>query len=208
MNDVRLVCALSLLLGCAPGASGTDSGNAATAGLLVTGEGQALTAARETGPVSAAWMTVGELEFKSCGDEEDDELDFEGPFEVDLRTGLDLGTTELGFDRVCELELGIGDEDGPGVAVEVSGLTAGGVPYSLVSERDFEVEVESDIALDEATTRLDLLFDVDAWFAGIDLDSGTLTDGELLLDGDNNSALLQAVESRIETSARLALEGP
>ena len=208
----RLVAlsALSLLAACAPaGGAGTDSGNALTAELTILGEGDLLSGAREVTSIQGAWIAASELEFRPCQEGgEDVETDYAGNFVIDLAAGETLGTTELDFDTVCRLEFELERADAPGepmdgLSLRVDGTTAGGLPFSVQSERRWEFEILEELPLQEAMNRLDLLFDANRWFDDIDPDLGEVTEGTVLIDGAHNAELLDVFEDALEASARL-----
>jgi len=202
-----VLCSLLLVTACEPpGGGGTDSGNAFRAALTVQGEGDAITSARGVAEITLASLVLEKIEFKKCADSEgeDDEIDYEGPFDVDLLTGLTLGEIDLGFDAICGLELET--EDHTGFTVVVEGTTTAGVPFRVENEFEFEVEVEGEEDLTESLNAFVLLFDVDAWFANADPDTGTVDNGEILISATSNADLLSTFQSDFVTSARLALE--
>ena len=197
-----------------PGGGGTDSGNAFRASLTVSGEGNAIsTPARAVEEVTLARLILDKVEFEKCADSEgeDDEIDYEGPFDVDLLTGLALGEIDLGFDAICGVELEtedvLGTGDMEGLTVLVEGTSTAGVPFRVESDMEFEVEVEGDEPLGDALNSFVLLFDVDIWFANTDPDLGDIVGGEILISSTSNPTLLATFEEDLGTSARLALEG-
>lgn len=195
-----------------PGGGGTDSGNAFRAGLTVSGEGSAISGARGVQEITVARLILDKVEFEKCADSqgEDDEIDYEGPFDVNLLTGLDLGEIELGIDAICGLELeteDTGTGDMTGLTVLVEGLTTAGVPFRVETAMEFEVEVEGEEPLGDALNAFVLLFDVDLWFATSDPDTGDVVGGEIMISEASNPDLLAAFEADFVTSARLALEG-
>ncbi len=196
-----------------PGGGGTDSGNAFRASLTVSGEGNAIsTSARGVEEVSLARLVLDKIEFEKCANSEgeDDEIDYEGPFDVDLLTGLTLGEIDLGIDAICGVELeteDVGTGDMAGLTVLVEGMSTAGVPFRVETDMEFEVEVEGDEPLGEALNSFVLLFDVDIWFANTDPDLGDIVGGEILISSTSNPTLLPTFEADLLTSARLALEG-
>ncbi len=205
---------LLLMTSCVPdpGGGGTDSGNAFRAGLTVSGEGSTISGARGVQEVTSAHLLLEKIEFKTCADAQgdDDEIDYEGPFDVDLLAGLQLSEIELGIDAICGLELETevtGTGDLAGLTVLVEGISTAGVPFRVQSAMEFEVEVEGDEVLGDALNAFALLFDVDLWFADADPDLGTVVGGEILISDTSNPTLLAAFEADLLTSARLALEG-
>lgn len=195
-----------LITGCPtdPGGGGTDSGNAFRAALTVQGEGDAITTARGVAEITLATLVLDTIEFQGCGEGEDDEIDYEGPFDVDLLTGLELPEIDLGVTAICGLELETEEPDGFTVVVE--GTSTAGVPFRVETDFEFEVEVEGDEDLTESLNTFVLLFDVDAWFANADPDTGVVDNGEILISSTSNADLLATFEADLVTSARLALE--
>jgi hypothetical protein len=201
-----------LLAGCLPdGGQGTDTGNALRADLVVGGEGLAISQARDVQAVTYARMHIDTIELKPCVATELDELEYPGPFVVDLRDPQPLPEITLAYDTVCELELHV--EPNPaegdpidGLSLYLEGRTNTGAPFTLASEQAWEYEIEEEIPLQDTLNRFRVLFDVDRWFAGIDPDDGVLTGDTVVIDGDSNPDLLAAFEANVADSPRVELD--
>ncbi len=203
---------LVLLCGCLPdGGQGTDTGNALRADLIVGGEGLAISQARDVQAVTAAHMNINGLEIKPCDAGEEDELEYPGPFAVDLRDPQPLPEITLAYDLVCELEFHVEPNPADGEPVDgltlyLEGRTNTGQPFAVSSGAQWEFEIEEELSLQDALNRFRVLFDVDLWFDGIDPDDGDLTVDTVLIDADHNADLLAVFEANVAESARMELE--
>ena len=201
-----------LLAGCAldPG-QGTDTGNALRADLVVGGEGLAISQARDVEAILVARMNIHTIELKPCDLSDDDELEYDGPFAVDLRDPQPLQEIELAYDAVCELEFeiepGLAEGDPvDGLSLYLEGRSASGQAFSLASTAAWEVEIEEQLTLHEALNRFRILFDTDRWFDGLDPDTGTLDGDTVVIDALNNADLLAVFEQNVADTARMELD--
>lgn len=204
---MKLFLALTLLLtACAPEGQGTQTGNALRADLVIGGEGLAITEARDVEIVSLAQMNVGEVEFSPCTNNEEDELEYPGPYAVDLRDPQPLPEVTLAYDVVCEYEFYI-EPDADGTTLYLEGDSLTGQPWTLTSAGSWEYEIEEETTLVDALNRFFVLFDVDAWFDGVDPDDGVANaEGTVVIDGESNTDLLELFEANLADSARLEVE--
>ena len=200
-----------LLVGCAPEGQGTDTGNAFRADLLVGGAGLAISEARDVQAVTLARMNIDEIELKPCSSGEEDELEYPGPFVVDLRDPQPLPEIELAYDTVCELEFYV--EPSPaegdpvdGLSLALEGRSNTGRAFTLDSTQAWEFEIEEELTLQEALNRFVVLFDVDAWFEGLDPDEGVLTGDTVVIDANSNADLLALFDANVANSASVELE--
>jgi hypothetical protein len=209
---MRFLLSLLLLSGCvATDGQGTDTGNALRADMVIGGEGLAISEARDVQAVTVARMNIRELELSPCTSDEADELEYPGPFAVDLRDPQPLVEVELAYETVCELEFyiepsGIPDDPLDGVALYLEGRSQTGQSFVLASDGGWEFEIEEELPLQDALNRFLLLFDVDAWFADVDPDAGVPTGDTVFIDADNNTDLLELFEANIANTARFELE--
>ena len=205
------VVLLAFLVACDPnGGQGTDTGNALTVEFAVVGNTTAPTQ-RDLGALSSAQMILNKLEYYAC--DSDDEVDFDGRFVADLLTRTVLGTREVSYAAVCGVELEAEQEGGQplGNTIEVTGTTPGGTPFSFATNMGFEIMLDAADPggfplVDGVITRIAVVFDLDAWFAGIDLDSGTVTDETILIHADDNPGLQTAIEAQILADGSIEAE--
>ena len=199
---------LLLLAACTPeGGQGTDIGNALQ--LVVAAEGLTIAEARDVSEITEAWMNVRQFELASCAGGTEIETYFEGPFSVDLLANEPLGEVELAFDTICEAEfyLDRAPVDSPPLVEDTSLYLEARSPLGndvvVSSRRTEEFEVEEELTLQQALTQLSVLFDVDSWFEGVDVDSGDIDGGTIFIDDDRNPDLLDAFEENVRASARM-----
>lgn len=96
--------------------------------------------------------------------------------------------------------------------VVVKGQRADGVPFTILTDERFEIDVRvkdggAPFTLEEGREALVLAFDVAAWLDGVALDEATVTDGAILVSEDSNEALLAAFEANTERIFELFEDG-
>ena len=200
-----------LLVGCVGDGQGTDTGNAFRADLVVGGAGLAISEARDVQAVTVARMNIDQLELKPCSAGEEDELEYPGPFAVDLRDPQPLPEIELAYEAVCELEFYVepSPADGDpvdGLSLYLEGRSSSGQAFVLTSIQPWEFEIEEELTLQEALNRFRVLFDVDAWFDGLDPDDGVLSGDTVFIDESSNADLLAIFEANVVDTASVELE--
>ncbi|MCA9612633.1 MAG: hypothetical protein H6721_04350 [Sandaracinus sp.] len=173
--------------------------------------------------VEDAWIHIAEISFTSaavCRAEDDDrEVELPGPFFVELGdVAANLRDLLLRRSAYCGIEVDLerSPRQVPDVApVELSrntlvvrGRTAAGTPFVVVTQEEFELEIQSNdrpFSVDELSSRLVLSFDVARWFDGLDLDA--LTPGEggrVHVTLFENEPTLRAFEANVEAAMELA----
>lgn len=215
MSAIRITAALSLaaLTACAPGDRlGTDTGNALDVG--VTGLSAARRALGELS-ITGAWIAVEEIRVEPCGAIDDDaRSDFEGPFAVDLLSGLGLGTVALPEDDYCSVRLDVHELDDSQAAgsplaersVWVEGVTADGTPFEIASDRNesFRVEDDGGVLVPGADGEGVLItFLLGVWLDDLDLSGAQVSGGVIRVDDDYNGDLLERFEDNLRDSAEL-----
>jgi hypothetical protein len=167
--------------------------------------------------IDEAWLVFSEssVELASSCDE-DDEIDVDQPFVVELVSGSELPTPNM-FTRpranYCRFELEVAaltvDELPAGVpddldatSLWVRGARADGTPFVLRSQVETTIELAGDIALTGDRESLIVAFAVDRWFEDAGLDAAEGTD-EIAIDDENNVDVLEAVNGNIAGSALL-----
>jgi hypothetical protein len=243
-KNVLIFCLFAWLLwlcGCTTQA-GTDTGNPAIVGIQFVGiqknspeklstkflpSGITLTEAR---------IVLKEIDLEplvSCQTEEgttrpesiDVEIDFVGPFVVDLLDNFsipNIDDIQIPPGRYCEIELnfdklekenlpeGISPDD-PIVenALLIQGTRQDGTPFLVRLKEDDRFKLEGTspsgftIAGDRQITQFFVSFDLNTWFTGVDLEAAVLSDGVILIDDANNAALKDQIVENIIHSSRL-----
>lgn len=87
--------------------------------------------------------------------------------------------------------------------IVVTGQRADGVPFTIVTDEDFEIDLRvkdggAPFTLEEGRDALILAFDVAAWLDGVPLDEATVTGGEILVSEASNPSLLAAFEANTQ----------
>ena len=162
-------------------------------------------------------LGVTELEFELLDDdaapnEDDDEIEFEGNFVVDLINGTstpDFGVANLlpGTYEEIELELEPILEDGNTIFVLLEYLPEGATePYVIEysNQEDLEVEFERDagFSLDGGSlSQFLVLLDLDKLFSGVDFSSAdTDNDGTIRINVNSNSSLAAQIKNNLYKS--------
>ncbi len=213
--------------------AGTEIGNPDTVALTVVGiePGLGGTARLRTQgglfQIDEARVVLADLEFvqagTNCDETEESEIEFRGPYIVDLLTDVsdpDLGEVTVAAGRYCEIELRIEkldvaeiptgvDATDPIVehSILVRGLSPAGTAFVVMAEFDEEFEIESReagiVVSDTESTALILGFLLEEWFVGVDFASATVNQGQILIDPNTNSVLLETIKVNVKRSAKL-----
>ena len=219
-----------LLLGCGGRGStgGTETGNATTVSLRVIGYQSSQLAALTVNDmnITTAKVVLDRIRFRPfsvCQDdgEEIDDIEFNGPFVVDLLnpsavSGLE--EIELPTGQYCRIELvlkkleegnlpsGVSASDPMvGRSILMEGARADETPFEVTTELDEEFKLENEITgfSIEASTAVKVLFiafDLDQWFSGVDLSGPSI---EVSTDGSGNPIILINDEKNEETQERI-----
>ncbi|HSA60427.1 MAG TPA: hypothetical protein VLJ37_12175 [bacterium] len=206
--------------------AGLPEGISPALGLSVTG-GVLLTEARivlrnmDMDPLSACLAEAAnpDLNIESG-------FSFPGPFVVDLLANTsipDVDRIPVPADDYCEIGVDFDplrrEEVPPGIlpddsiighALIVRGSRSDGVPFAVRLDQNdrFKLEAASPdgfaIQGSPAVTLLFFSFDLNAWFAGVDLDGATVSpDGSIVIDDDDNPDLRSIIVENVKRSARL-----
>ena len=163
---------------------------------------------------------VAEMEFEtleeneaedSDGEDDNEEIEFEGEFTVDLITGVstpDFGETTIapGLYEEMEMELEPFLEGGLSMFVAFNYTPDGATEavryeYSNDQELEFEIENEAGFQLDDTSlNQMLILIDLDAMFAGIDLNTATVdADGVVRINGTTNTDLASIIAQNLDS---------
>jgi hypothetical protein len=162
-----------------------------------------------------ATIKVEEVEFESLEINDDDfEVDFEGPFAIDLLTGKSQPTIPSSFllpGKYEEVELELDDDISPNImiagAVAVDAETA--INFVFSSSEDIEFEAEAEEAgqaylfevLEGEDINIVMEFQLNEWFNGVDLASGTVGDDNILtISKQENVTLYNQIINNIKQS--------
>lgn len=158
---------------------------------------------------------VDEIEFETeleddqediAGEDDNLEVEFEGPYVVDLINGtstpsLGIGDVPTGVYDELEIEMAPVLANGNTVFIK---FTANGKTYefSTTEEIEFEIEDLSGYTIDaNSLQNILVLIDLDAVFAGIDLSGATADeDGVTRINDSSNSDIAQAILDQLENS--------
>jgi hypothetical protein len=155
-------------------------------------------------------LGVTELEFELLNEEnDDDDIEFEGLFIVDLINGTstpDFGIASIapGIYEEIELEMDPILYGGLSIFVGFEFINADSeavtVEYGNSDALDFEIENDSGFNLEAGVTnQILVMFDLDALFAGIDLNAATAdNDGIIRINKSSNADLASAIDSNLD----------
>lgn len=163
---------------------------------------------------------VTELEFETLeenvaededGEDDNEEIEFEGEFVVDLITGIstpDFGETTIapGLYEEMEMELEPILEGGLSIFIAFNYTPDGATEairfeYSNDQELEFEIENEAGFHLDDTSlNQMLILIDLDAMFAGLDLNSASVdSDGIVRVNGTTNPDLAELITKNLDS---------
>ena len=221
MIVLSLVIGLGLILeSCStdPGLANVNLDMKATTALSTINAGGRVT---NTGLVfTEVLIGVTELEFETLeeneaedadGEDDNEEIEFEGEFVVDLITGIstpDFGETTIapGLYEEMEMELEPILEGGLSIFVAFDYTPDGATEalrfeYSNDQELEFEIENEAGFQLDDTSlNQMLILIDLDAMFTGIDLSSTTVDiDGVVRINGNSNADLAELIAKNLDS---------
>ena len=157
-------------------------------------------------------LGVTELEFELLNDENDDgddEIEFEGQFIVDLINGTstpDFGIATIAPGIYEEIELEMDPILDGGLSIFVSfeftndNREAVTVEYGNSDELEFEIENDYGFNIEAGVTnQILVMFDLDALFAGIDLNTATAdNDGIVRINKSSNADLASTIDSNLD----------
>jgi hypothetical protein len=132
-------------------------------------------------------------------DEDQNEIDLEGRFFVDLLTGIstpELPVIDAYENDYEELEIEFGEDDDKGIyAFNIKGQWNDGtndipVTIQVDDELSYEVEDDNGITISESLTRdLIVMVDLEGALSNLDFGSATIQNDEILIDDSNNTNL-------------------
>jgi hypothetical protein len=155
-------------------------------------------------------LGVTELEFELLNEEnDDDDIEFEGQFIVDLINGTstpDFGIANIAPGIYEEIELEMDPILDGGLSIIVSfeftndNNEAVIVEYGNSDELEFEIENDYGFNLEAGVTnQILVMFDLDALFAGIDLNAATAdNDGIVRINKSSNANLAADIDSNLD----------
>jgi hypothetical protein len=144
------------------------------------------------------------------GEDDNEEVEYEGEFIVDLIAGTsspDFGITDLapGLYEEMEVEMEPIMEDGNTMFVAFNYTPDGAAEairfeYSNKYEIEFEIEDEAGFQIDEGTVnQMLILLDLDALFANVDLGTASAdVDGVVRINASSNADIAAAIEENFE----------
>ncbi len=162
---------------------------------------------------SEAIIHVDEVEFESLEVDDDDyEIDFDGPFEIDLLTGKsvpEIPTTYLRPGKYEEVEVELDDDVSPNITIvgQAHIDEANVIDFVFRGDEDIDFEAEAEdveqpylfeVAEGE---RIDIVmeFQLDEWFKGVDFTSASTNDDDVVvISKDHNQALYLQIVKNIE----------
>lgn len=163
-------------------------------------------------------LGVTELEFETLeedeledveGEDENEEVEFEGQFVVDLINGTstpDFGIADIapGIYEEMEIEMEPILDGGYSIFVSFEFTNANdevvAVEYGNSDDLEFEIEDDNGFVLDVgATNQMLVLLNLDALFSGIDLNTASAdNDGIVRINNNSNSDLAAAIASNLD----------
>lgn len=163
-------------------------------------------------------LGVTELEFETLeedeledieGEDENEEVEFEGQFVVDLINGTstpDFGIADIapGIYEEIEIEMEPILDGGYSIFVSFEFTNANEevvtVEYGNSDDLEFEIEDDNGFVLDAgATNQMLILLNLDVLFSGIDLNTASAdNDGVVRINNSSNSELSAAIASNLD----------
>jgi hypothetical protein len=142
-------------------------------------------------------------------EDEDGEIELSGPFTLDVSDGeafIDTVHVYPGVFTKVELEFSTATEEpfiGSSIIIGGDFMPTDGtnIPFSLISV--FTEEIEASLAqgtIDvqaEETISLTIVFDLVKWFAGMNFSAAEITEGQILINSQNNADLLTVFENNL-----------
>ena len=170
--------------------------------------------------VSSALLNIGEFEIeensgfehegKNKDDEgESDEIVVKGPFAIDISSGeafIDSVAVFPGTFKKVELEFALNTSspfDGKSIVMQGDFNPTNGVAVPFTLKSGFKREIEGGLAGDgitvpeNATVPVVVTFDLAGFFENVDFGNAAVVNGEIVIDGTNNSTLLAAFEANL-----------
>ena len=148
------------------------------------------------------------------GENDNEEIEFDGPFEVDLIAGTstpDFGVANIapGIYEEMEMEIGPVLDNGNSVFIAFDipreGQDTLKIQYAYTGEIEIEIEHEGGFQIDGgALNPMLILLDLDSLMSGIDFSQAIAdSDGIIRLNNTSNSSLADIIDSNFDS----ALEG-
>ncbi len=162
-----------------------------------------------------ATIHVEEVEFESLEvNDEDFEVDFEGPFEIDLLTGKSQPTIPSAFllpGKYEEVELELDDDVSPNILVEGTAVIdeSTSVDFIFYSNEDIEFEAEAEESgqnylfevVEGEDINIVMEFQLNEWFNGVDFSSGAVgNDNVVNISKQENVELYNQIINNIKQS--------
>ncbi len=143
------------------------------------------------------------------GEDDNEEVEFEGRFVVDLINGTstpDFGVSTVvpGVYEEIEIEMEPILEGGNTMFIAFEFTPEGADPvnveYSNKYDLEFEIERDAGFTLDDgALNRILIIFDLDALFDGVDLNTASAdTDGVVRINENSNADLADIIENNLD----------
>ncbi|MGZ2369597.1 hypothetical protein ACXR6G_07405 [Ancylomarina sp. YFZ004] len=158
-----------------------------------------------------AYMGIKEMEIERDSDDDSLEVEYEweGPYKVNLLTGvsepeMDLINIEPGIYNEFEADIDNVLDGNLSFVVKAKFTGVDNVEYNVVFETDeeFELEIESEIGIEISETvvnNLLLTIDLNVLFQDIDFSTAVVSEGNIiLLNKDSNSELAKLIEDKID----------
>lgn len=205
MKKVSGLLALALILGlssCSKDDENTQGGYTIRIGDGLNKKANSLQVTK-----ALAYLEEVELE-REVGDDDEEEIDIEGRFTVDLLTGNSnppIPTVEITPGNYHELELEFGDEDR--MALDIAGTytdtsgTSFGFTLSLISELEFEIEAEGNglVITEDDFTTLNVRFPVTQALQSLNWASASVdANNNITINQQTNASLLNSFLSALQ----------
>jgi len=161
--------------------------------------------------ITEAFMGIKEMEVERDTDDDSTEVEYEweGPYKVNLLTGvsepeMDLVNIEPGIYNEFEADVDNVLDENLSIIVKAKFNDSDGIEYNVVfeTEEEFELEIESEKGIEiseDVIKDLLLTIDLDALFQNIDLSKAEVSEGNvILINKDSNSELAKLIEEKID----------
>lgn len=134
------------------------------------------------------------------GTETENDLLLPGPYTLELSNNLALISNVNVFPGTYK-KVNFKFVSGNGSAILIRGNFINGTvttPFTLTSTFNKTVQLPLSnggvVVTANSTKDISIIFDINSWFASLDLSTATLTNGEILIDMNSNKAILSAFE--------------
>lgn len=159
--------------------------------------------------IKSAVVNIFDLHIKE--DSGNDDVILQGPYTIEISNGIvsfDQVDVFTGTYKKVDLIFQTGDSttlNGHSIIITGNYINADGssIPFTLKS--DFTKQIQLQLAnegvtvSENSTVSISIVFDTDAWLSDLDFANAHITNGEIAIDNNNNTSLLNAFEANLSS---------